>query len=310
MITVSKDDISKDLARRAYEGTSFDPEKRGERDRLDYVNTMTSIIEEFTALANTEEKKAIIKAELERLKQGYIKRITDLLHSHSRIMSTMITGPANFPVRTMEKRNASYYRKTEEFNTWLKKAKASIYKKLKQQDVKDRGGELAIAKQELAQAVKNHEMMKAVNKIVKKKSLSDEDKKRRLKDELNLHQETILNIFAPDYMGRIGFAGFELTNSNARIKRLQARVSELEQRESSAGIEVLRTGDGWQLFDNKDINRLQFIFDEKPEYETRQVLKKNGFRWSPKNNAWQRQTTGNAIFSTKNVVLPYFMKEV
>lgn len=47
--------------------------------------------------------------------------------------------------------------------------------------------------------------------------------------------------------------------------------------------------------------RLQLIFDGKPEDAVRDILKKNGFKWSPKNGAWQRQLTDNALFSLKRV---------
>ena len=47
--------------------------------------------------------------------------------------------------------------------------------------------------------------------------------------------------------------------------------------------------------------RLQLIFDGKPKEEVRNILKKNGFRWSPHYGAWQRQLTDNAIYSLKRV---------
>lgn len=40
--------------------------------------------------------------------------------------------------------------------------------------------------------------------------------------------------------------------------------------------------------------QVQLVFDGKPEDGTRERLKANGFRWSPKNGAWQRQLTDNA----------------
>ena len=42
---------------------------------------------------------------------------------------------------------------------------------------------------------------------------------------------------------------------------------------------------------NTEANRLQIFFDEKPDAATREELKSNGFRWSPKAEAWQRQLT-------------------
>ena len=47
--------------------------------------------------------------------------------------------------------------------------------------------------------------------------------------------------------------------------------------------------------------RLQVIFDGKPNAEARQIMKSNGFRWSPSNSAWQRQLTDNARYAVKRV---------
>ena len=49
-------------------------------------------------------------------------------------------------------------------------------------------------------------------------------------------------------------------------------------------------------------NRLQILFDDKPDEETRAALKSNGFRWSPKNQAWQRQLTRNAEYAARRVL--------
>jgi hypothetical protein len=48
---------------------------------------------------------------------------------------------------------------------------------------------------------------------------------------------------------------------------------------------------------NKQDNRLQIFFDEKPDESTRKELKGNGFKWSPNAGAWQRQLTTNAFRS-------------
>ena len=53
---------------------------------------------------------------------------------------------------------------------------------------------------------------------------------------------------------------------------------------------------------NKDINRLQLKFDGKPPQEQREILKKHGFRWSPTQEAWQRQLTPNAEYSIDYVI--------
>ena len=55
-------------------------------------------------------------------------------------------------------------------------------------------------------------------------------------------------------------------------------------------------------------NRLQILFEEKPDAATREELKSNGFRWSPKAEAWQRQLTDNAYRSADYIkaILPPF----
>ena len=51
---------------------------------------------------------------------------------------------------------------------------------------------------------------------------------------------------------------------------------------------------GFSVDRNTDINRLQLKFDGKPDEATRSILKSNGFRWSPREGAWQRQLGSSA----------------
>lgn len=41
--------------------------------------------------------------------------------------------------------------------------------------------------------------------------------------------------------------------------------------------------------------------DSKPDQETRALLKANGFRWSPRNEAWQRQLTNAARHAARYI---------
>lgn len=53
---------------------------------------------------------------------------------------------------------------------------------------------------------------------------------------------------------------------------------------------------------NAEENRLQLFYPGKPAPETIQKLKSRGFKWSPRNKAWQRQLTPNAIRSLSDVL--------
>lgn len=88
---------------------------------------------------------------------------------------------------------------------------------------------------------------------------------------------------------------FELSSLRGKIKRVQARLEELDKLQArQASGEAAEEHNGFQIVRNAEQNRLQIIFDGKPDDDTPQALKSNGFRWSPRNSAWQRQLTDNA----------------
>lgn len=66
-----------------------------------------------------------------------------------------------------------------------------------------------------------------------------------------------------------------------------------ENAETTVGdIEIIR---------NYELSRVQIIFSGKPEPEVIAQLKAHGWRWSPKNGAWQRQNTDNAYRSAVGI---------
>ena len=83
------------------------------------------------------------------------------------------------------------------------------------------------------------------------------------------------------------YPSWALSNNNAEIRRVKRRIAELTKKQETAyaGWEF----DGGKVEANREDNRLQIFFEEKPDEKTRETLKENGFRWSPKAGAWQRQ---------------------
>jgi len=87
------------------------------------------------------------------------------------------------------------------------------------------------------------------------------------------------------------FSSYDLTNNNSKIKRLKSSLAE-----------VSRGFSGWEFeggtaVANTEINRLQLLFDERPDKDKCTVLKRNGFHWSPTEGTWQRQLNDNAIYA-------------
>lgn len=89
---------------------------------------------------------------------------------------------------------------------------------------------------------------------------------------------------------------------SAEKRRIIDRVIDIHQRKDIAAKGNEDYSDlGFKVERNADINRLQLKFDGKPDDSTRNILKSYGFRWSPREGAWQRQLTGNAEYSLKQV---------
>ena len=97
--------------------------------------------------------------------------------------------------------------------------------------------------------------------------------------------------------------GLCMSSLRGKIKRIQARLADLDKLQASAQQPDNATKfDGGEIVRNAEENRLQILFDEIPDADTRDALKSNGFRWSPRNKAWQRQLTQNAEYAARRVL--------
>lgn len=52
---------------------------------------------------------------------------------------------------------------------------------------------------------------------------------------------------------------------------------------------------GVKLVQNTTLDRIQLLFDGKPDTDTIRDLKGEAFRWSPRQGAWQRKNTNNGV---------------
>ena len=290
----------RELAYRAHSNTSFSPEKRARQQVQDYFLALDQFAEWLEKNAVDGIDKA---AELVRFTENYRKALLAYLHAHSRCISSMVTGPANFPVRRAEKANASTDNRMQELIDTPARAQKSIIKRINKLVVENAGGELAMARDLLAKREKQQADMKATNKIIrsKPKYVETPEKIEKLIAIFGGGETLAKKIFEPDCMGCIGFASYSLTNLNARIKSTRQRVQELERRETATTTET-ETEIGIKVVENAEQDRLQLIFDGKPSGVIRSLLKRNGFRWSPINTAWQRQLTDNARYALKHLM--------
>lgn len=100
-------------------------------------------------------------------------------------------------------------------------------------------------------------------------------------------------------MGPERFKPFDLQSISAGIRRIKNRIATLEQAAQEETKEI-EFSDGI-ILDNVEENRVQIIFNSIPSQETREQLKKNGFRWSRRNR--HKETT------TKHSLVPFPKKK-
>ena len=110
----------------------------------------------------------------------------------------------------------------------------------------------------------------------------------------------------------VPFPAYVLQNSSANIRRLtqrRAQIAKAQERASQpASDNAGQTFQGFQVLEDAQTNRLKIIFDDKPDADTRALLKSNGFRWAPSAGAWQRQLTTAARYALK-FILPKLAPE-
>ena len=166
---------------------------------------------------------------------------------------------------------------------------------------------LHLLRAKLQDEEKSHAAMKAANVIIRKGMPKEETVKKLV--ELGFGDKMAEELVTPGRFGGLGFAGFSLTNSLARIKHTKDRISTLEKlearkeetRDKTGGTTNYMSGDGWEIREDLEDMRYHVIFNGKPNARTREVLKSNAFKWSPNRNAWVRQITSGARYALETI---------
>ena len=152
----------------------------------------------------------------------------------------------------------------------------------------------------IADLVKISETMKAANKIIRAAPKNEHtDDKLSALVALGLDRTRAWQLFKPDFCGRIGFPGFELTLNSSNRRRLAKRLDDIEAR---ADDETSDSTHGTiTVTDNVEENRVQLFFPGKPRRDTRQEMKRNGFRWSPTQGAWQKMRSNCSLDTARRL---------
>ena len=232
---------------------------------------------------------------IDGLLDAYARRLAaNYNHRYSidaRVPSVMVAGPAKFPVKKKEKQNTardSNMAEYQEIQGLLDKITSCGMGGV----MSDDPAALDKLRAKLKKLEDLQAKMKAVNAYYRKhKTL--EGCPDLTTGEIQAISAEMKNSWRSN---PAPFEAYELTNNNATIKRTRERVAALEAeaaRAAAGGTEDYE-GKGYTLRENTDICRIQFIFDGKPDDDVRSLLKSHGFKWSPREGAWQRLLNDNA----------------
>ncbi len=248
------------------------------------------------------EKKPEEAERAYRLAERYSKKMAEYYNKESSIgmmcPSVMISGAGNFPVKKKERQVAAWKR-NHEFYQYVQGILAKIENILYGREIIKSDDERAIEKLEekLEDMKKLQEDMKAANKALR---LKDKEAGNDQLREMGYSEESIEELRKPDYLGRVGYPDFQLSNNNANIHRVEERLKRLKAvKERGSSEQEYKT---FKVVENTEAMRYQIIFDGKPDAEIRTLLKSNGFKWAPSQGAWQRQITSNGKWALKKVV--------
>lgn len=289
--------INESLAKTAHDMMSMrDYEKDSKtKEYRSYVDKAYDLADKIVAERTFQAERVYSMA------ARYSRRMAEYFNRDSKIgcmcPSILISGGGNFPVKKKEKqvqawdKNHQFYQETQKI---LEKIKSVLYGK----DVIKSGDQDAIERlEEKLESLKDtQERMKAANKAIRMKDVKKADEELM---NMGYSEDQIKNLREPDFCGRVGYPSYMLQNNNANIHRIAGRLNQLRAAKEKGMQET--ECKLFKVVENTEIIRLQIIFDGKPEPEVRNILKKNGFRWSPKNSCWQRQLTNNARYSLDRV---------
>ena len=247
--------------------------------RSDEAEYRASVDEAYALAEATAEARPEQKEKAFAVADRYASKLADWMNKKYRIdsmcPSVLISGAGNFPVRKKEKQNRA------SDAHWREYEKLKVMK----EGIRHLGDEPIIIK------------------------TSDEDANERLREKLEgmtaKHQRMKdANSKARKEGKPAPYAPYTLSNSNQNIRATRQRLKRLQEtKEKGTSIQHIEfMGESVEVVENVEAMRLQLIFEEKPAEDVRTTLKKHGFKWSPKNSAWQRQLTENARFALRQML--------
>lgn len=295
-------EINEETARRANDAYSMSDYRPGSataeyRAAVDYA----------AALAQQQKAKvsAYYHGKLDSLVDSYARRLADWTNRHNRntvsCPSVLICGGSNFPVAKKQRQNA------REDTLWQE------YQQI--QAILDRIRTIGTGGVDFADPTARQQLedqtAKLEEALSRGKAMNAHYRKQKTLQGfpgLTSVQAAAMDreILASVSFAQVPYPDYALASLRGKLKRARTRLEEYDHLHAAPAAQpathfeiAFVSGD---IVRNVEQNRLQLLFDTIPPEDLRARLKASGFRWSPKNQAWQRQLTPAAESAARRVL--------
>lgn len=188
----------------------------------------------------------------------------------SRCASSMITGPANFPTTRNQKANRAEENHARAYVEYLER----LEKKHKEAE------------------------FYAANPNSRPIRSDDPHAMQRLSAKLVAAKETHAHLKANPAARR---HSFDLQYALRNIREIERRIAYQQKLEAMPQPVAVIDGETLPYVVDGVGARVYFVFDGKPDEETRNLLKSRAFKWTPSKGHWGRMLTPNAIAAANDI---------
>ncbi len=274
--------LDKELITRANNQSMFN---RGDNTLQMANEYYEDFIKKFDNSSYNEQQKSIYEKRKVVFKEFLEKSLNEYLSISSKFVPITIAGPSNYPTAQQQKISERMGNKAKEITDKIDKFYNNTEKMLNN----------AYTKEEILEKYRHGY----------KEPISNDDPLalEKLKAKLEYLENTHQKYKGFNKQARKNkqnpLPPYLLANSKQNINSVKNRIIQIEKMNKLSEDGYLFNG-GEVKFDKEDM-RVKIFFDEKPNEEMRKELKSHAFKWSPRNLAWQRKLTSNAIYITKRI---------
>lgn len=292
-------EINEEMARKAHEMRSFRDYIPGKAtaDYQKQVARAREVAEQAKARCKTTAQRNRVDGMLDKYERTLAFAINRENEIGTWCESIMISGGSNFPVKKKQRQVAALEANRENFNE-----AADLLERIRSYahsaPVTSRDPEaLTALNKKLEDEKQKHDHMIAVNKYFRQFGTVEGC------DGVGPCEQAMIEGRMKQWGDRAPFLPWQLSNSMARIHRLEERLKEVKAAaEAKADPVEIAELPGVTYHENSAQMRVQLIFDGKPEPDIRGILKAHAFRWCPSQGAWQRQLNENGKRAARQVL--------